>query len=46
MMYFVIECETGLMGSSYYSRYEEAQNAADWRTYCTGLKWRVKEVRG
>ena len=31
-------------GSSYYHTREEAQNAADFRTNCTGMKWIVREI--
>ena len=28
----------------YYNTYDEAKAAADWRTYCTGMMWTVKQV--
>jgi len=31
-------------GSSYYRTREEAQNAANFRTNCTGIKWDVREI--
>lgn len=34
----------GFRGSSYYNTYDEAKAAADWRTYCTGITWTVKQV--
>ena len=33
-----------LQGSSYYRSYEEALNAAKFRSYCTGVEWTVREV--
>jgi hypothetical protein len=44
MWRYVIECITGLQGSSSYRTYEEAAAAAQWRTNCTGLEWHVKEL--
>lgn len=44
MTYYVIICETGFMGCANYNRYDEAKAAAEWRTYCTGLNWYVKEM--
>ena len=31
-------------GSSYYHTREEAQNAANFRTNCTGVMWEVREI--
>lgn len=31
-------------GSSSYRTYEEAQNAANFRTNCTGIEWIVREI--
>lgn len=41
---YQIMCITGLAGSSYYNTHEEALNAAQWRTNCTGLPWFVNAV--
>ena len=41
--YYIIECN-GFQGSARYNKIDEAQAAANWRTYCTGLEWRVKEI--
>lgn len=43
MVKYAIFCN-GLQGSSYYYRREEAEEAARWRTYCTGMEWIVKEI--
>lgn len=43
MIMYIIHCG-GFQGSSYYRTCEEAQNAANFRTYCTGVKWEVKQV--
>ena len=44
MIKYVIQCETGLQGCSYYERKEEAIQAAQWRRFCTGLEWFVREI--
>lgn len=44
MIKYVIQCETGLQGSSYYSTKSEAGQAAKWRELCTGLQWFVREI--
>ena len=43
MTMYVIDCG-GFQGSSYYKTFDEAQAAANVRTYCTGHKWTVKPV--
>ena len=43
MIVYAIFCGN-FQGSSYYSRYDEAENAAKWRTYCTGVDWIVKQI--
>ena len=43
MKIYVIDCN-GFQGSAYYSRFDEAQAAADWRTHCTGMEWKVREL--
>lgn len=43
MKAYVLYCGD-LQGSSYYRTYEEAQNAANFRTYCTGVEWVVREI--
>lgn len=43
MKYYVIDCN-GWQGSAHYTSKDEAQAAADFRTYCTGMKWEVREV--
>lgn len=43
MILYIIYCG-GFQGSSYYRTREEAQNAANFRTYCTGVKWEVKQI--
>jgi len=43
MKVYVIDCN-GFQGSAYYSRFDEAQAAADWRTHCTGMEWKVREL--
>lgn len=43
MIVYAIYCGN-FQGSSYYKTYDEAQNAANFRTYCTGHKWVVKTV--
>lgn len=43
MTMYIIHCG-GFQGSSYYRTREEAQNAANFRTYCTGVKWEVQQV--
>ena len=43
MIMYIIHC-SNFQGSSYYRTREEAQRAANFRTYCTGTKWEVKEV--
>lgn len=43
MTVYAIFCG-GFQGSSYYRTREEAQCAADWHTYCTGIEWNVKEI--
>lgn len=45
MYKFIIRCITGFQGSSYYNTHAEALNAAQWRTYCTGLDWYVDSVK-
>jgi len=44
MKKYVIECETGLQGSAYYTSRCEAIQAARWRELCTGLTWLVREI--
>ena len=44
MIKYMIQCETGLQGSSYYSTRCEAIQAARFRELCTGLAWLVREV--
>lgn len=44
MVKYVIQCETGLQGSSYYHTRCEAMEAARWRELCTGLTWFVREI--
>lgn len=43
MIMYIIYC-SGFQGSSRYRTHEEAQQAANFRTYCTGVKWEVKEI--
>ena len=43
MIVYAIYCG-GLRGSSYYRTHDEAQSAANFRTYCTGHRWEVKSV--
>lgn len=43
MIMYIIHCGN-FQGSSYYRTREEAQQAANFRTYCTGTKWDVKEI--
>ena len=43
MTVYVIYCGS-FQGSAYYRTREEAQCAANWRTYCTGMEWSVKEI--
>ena len=43
MTKYYIYCN-GFQGSATYNTYDEALNAARWRTYCTGMEWIVKEV--
>lgn len=43
MIVYAIFCGN-FQGSSYYKTREEAQQAANFRTYCTGTKWEVKEI--
>ena len=43
MIMYVIHCGS-FQGSSHYRTREEAQQAANFRTYCTGTKWEVKEI--
>lgn len=43
MTMYAIYCG-GLQGSSYYRTFEEAQQAANFRTYCTGVKWKVRSI--
>ena len=31
-------------GSASYTRYDEALQAAKWRTYCTGMEWTVRQI--
>lgn len=31
-------------GSSYYRTYDDAKNAANFRSNCTGVKWTVREI--
>lgn len=45
MYKFIIMCVTGFRGSSYYSTYGEALNAARFRTNSTGLPWYVSAVK-
>ena len=43
MIMYIIHCGS-FQGISHYRTREEAQNAANFRTYCTGIKWEVKKV--
>ncbi len=43
MTVYAIFCGN-FQGSSYYRTHEEAQCAANWRTYCTGVEWIVKKI--
>ena len=43
MKIYVIDCN-GFQGSAYYSRFDEAPAAAIWRTNCTGMGWKVREL--
>lgn len=43
MIMYAIYCG-GLQGSSYYRSYEEALNAAKFRSYCTGVDWCVRRI--
>ena len=43
MKKYIIECN-GFQGSASYNRYDEAQAAANFRTFCTGMKWEVREI--
>ena len=43
MIRYIIQCG-GFQGSSYYRTREEAQSAANFRSYCTGVIWEVKQV--
>ena len=45
MYKFAIFCITGLQGSSYYRTYQEALEAARFRTNCTGLPWHVSAIK-
>lgn len=40
---YAIYCGS-LQGSSYYRTKEEAEQAARFRTYCTGVEWTVRQV--
>lgn len=43
MIVYAIYCGN-FQGSSYYRTREEAQNAANFREYCTGHYWTVKPI--
>ena len=43
MIVYAIFCGN-FQGSSYYRTREEAQQAANFRTYCTDHKWEVKSI--
>ncbi len=43
MIVYRIYCGN-FQGSSYYRTREEAQNAANFRTNCTGVEWTVREI--
>lgn len=43
MIVYAIFCGN-FQGSSYYKTREEAQQAANFRTYCTDHKWEVKSI--
>ena len=43
MILYIIYCGSFQCSSRYRTR-EEAQQAANFRTYCTGTKWEVKEI--
>ena len=43
MIVYAIFCGN-FSGSSYYHTREEAQNAANFRTNCTGIQWVVREI--
>ena len=44
MVKYIIQCETGLQGLSYYHTRYEAMEAARRRELYTGLKWIVREI--
>ena len=43
MIRYIIYCGD-FQGSSRYRTHEEAQQAANFRTYCTGHRWKVKSI--
>lgn len=43
MTMYIIEYN-GFQGSARYSRYDEALAAANFRTNCTGMEWKVREI--
>ena len=43
MVVYAIYCGN-FQGSSYYRSYDEAKNAANFRSYCTGHQWNVKSI--
>ncbi len=43
MVVYAIYCG-GFQGSSYYARFDEAEQAANFRTYATGHKWSVRSI--
>jgi len=43
MKVYVIDCN-GFQGSAHYFRFDEAQAAAEWRTHCTEMEWKVREL--
>lgn len=44
MVKYVVQCETGIQSSFYYTRKDEAFQEAHWRELCTGLQWFVREI--
>lgn len=43
MIVYAIFCGN-FQGSSYYKTREEAQSAANFRTYCTNHKWEIRTI--
>ena len=44
MTTYMIFCR-GFQGTAYYTSREAAQDAADFRSRCMGVKWEVREIQ-